>query len=724
MIPRDDNRNQAVRFRRVSWWDKLLVLMLAVGLMAAAAALWPRLLAERTWGPVEIIVDWASIEEAADSAGKSAEVVLAELRQAGAVSVAVPELTVGEAAQRGWLIALRRPDLVGWPEGEWPEWFARLLEEAADQRWPDGLEPVYIVWDPQAVSQWLHAALIDRMERLGRRLFESDEAGGIQVWTVGPSEVRGDDSNAAAGVLAAGDRLHRPGLIFNVGLGFDPEVLRLVHEAGLRIAPRPLDAPAVDAAWVEARAAALQPYEPLGTVVFAGERLPGGEAFVAAWANVLRALDARPALIEFSVQRGVSDLAAALDDQAVRLHSIQAAELKSLPQEKVLERWRRAVRERGIRALYVRLYTELPNDLAVANDLLSYNVDYLTALTERLQAAGFVVGAAKSPTWPAALRVSVWQAAAMFAAIAACGVGLARRFVQLPWSIEAALLIAGAGGLTLALKLGFDPLARQAGAFAAAVLVPSVAVLVALDGVRRWRCATRRNSFRGALAALAAASCISFGGALLVAGLLAEPSFMLALHSFLGVKAMHVVPPLVVAGAIVWHHPVVTWRETVDKIRGLLLERISVVHLIVLGVLGVIALVTVLRTGNDGLPVAAAEAWLRDFLERTLGVRPRNKEFLLGHPMLILAAGLLAAIPRRTGNGVIAVMAALASVGQLSLVNTFAHIHTPFAVSVVRTVYGLVLGAVLGLVLLSAVLWRLHDPAKAKHTAAEPGESL
>lgn len=721
-----DNRDRSLRNRRATWWDKLLGLVLISGLIVACVAIWPRLQAERTLGPVEIIVDWVSIEEAADAAGETVETMLSALRQAGAVSVAVPEMTIAEAAERGWILALRRPDLIGWPVGEWPEWFARLLEEAAGQRWSDGLEPVYIVWEPASVPEWMHAALVDRLEPLGRRLFDASEVNGIQVWTVGPSEVRSSDLAVGVGQTAAVDRLHRPGLILNVGLGFDPEVLRLVDDAGLRIAPRPLNAPAVDAAWVKARVDSLEPYQPLGTVVFAGERLPGGEALVAAWTEALRALDTQPALIEFSVQRGVAELAEALDDRVVRLHSIQAAELKSLPQETVLARWLRAVRERGMRALYVRLYTELPveAELSAADALLSYNVAYVTLLTERLEADGFVIGPAEALTWPAAKRLPAWQAAWMFTAIAVFGLGLARRFVRLPWAVEAALVFMAAGGLTAAVGLGFNPLARQAGAFAAAVLVPSFAVLVALDGMQRWQFASRRNCFWSALIGLLAACCISFSGALLVAGLLAEPEFMLALNSFLGVKAMHVVPPLFVAGAVIWQGPVGSWRDVVARLRGLLSARISVAHLLVLGLLGVIAFVTVMRTGNDGLPVAAAEAWLRDFLEHTFGVRPRNKEFLLGHPMFVLAAGLLASGLRRPGNGVMAILAALASVGQLSIVNTFAHIHTPFAISVARTLYGSLLGAVLGLGLLAAVLWRLREPSESQQTVAEPGELL
>ena len=44
-----------------------------------------------------------------------------------------------------------------------------------------------------------------------------------------------------------------------------------------------------------------------------------------------------------------------------------------------------------------------------------------------------------------------------------------------------------------------------------------------------------------------------------------------------------------------------------------------------------------------------------------------------------------------------------ASVGQISIVNTFSHLHIPIITSVCRTVYGIIIGLILGLILLILV---------------------
>jgi ABC-type nitrate/sulfonate/bicarbonate transport system permease component len=52
----------------------------------------------------------------------------------------------------------------------------------------------------------------------------------------------------------------------------------------------------------------------------------------------------------------------------------------------------------------------------------------------------------------------------------------------------------------------------------------------------------------------------------------------------------------------------------------------------------------------------------------------------------------------------------LGSIGQVSMVNTFAHIHTPFIISFIRSINGFILGIAAGLVLTAVLkLWRLLE---------------
>jgi len=122
------------------------------------------------------------------------------------------------------------------------------------------------------------------------------------------------------------------------------------------------------------------------------------------------------------------------------------------------------------------------------------------------------------------------------------------------------------------------------------------------------------------------------------------------------------------------------------------------------------------RSGNFGLPVFGPEVRLRQALEDLLVARPRTKEFLIGHPALVLAAGA-AALRLRAW---VVPLAMVGAVGQAGLINSFSHIHTPLVLVVLRTLYALLIGSVLGaaaLVVLERVV-RKVVPAAAVQPAA------
>jgi hypothetical protein len=100
------------------------------------------------------------------------------------------------------------------------------------------------------------------------------------------------------------------------------------------------------------------------------------------------------------------------------------------------------------------------------------------------------------------------------------------------------------------------------------------------------------------------------------------------------------------------------------------------------------AAVILMRSGNESaIAPSGAELQMRHALEALLIARPRTKEFLLGHPAMMLAMAL-ALRGRRTW---VPVAAAVAAVGQASLLNTFCH---PCPSPAPRSVHGLWIGAI------------------------------
>jgi len=112
--------------------------------------------------------------------------------------------------------------------------------------------------------------------------------------------------------------------------------------------------------------------------------------------------------------------------------------------------------------------------------------------------------------------------------------------------------------------------------------------------------------------------------------------------------------------------------------------------------------VMLLRSGNNNIfySMNGFESRIRSLLETYLSVRPRSKELLLGHPVLLLALWMLsrqAFCEIRKLPAMIRMLIIAGAIGQISIINTFVHAHTPFIISVQRTLHGIWLGAFMGI---------------------------
>jgi hypothetical protein len=183
---------------------------------------------------------------------------------------------------------------------------------------------------------------------------------------------------------------------------------------------------------------------------------------------------------------------------------------------------------------------------------------------------------------------------------------------------------------------------------------------------------------------------------------------MLRVDQFAGVKAAHLVPVLVLAllyaGGIAWKSDVwgIQKRKLARTIRDLSTN--PVLWWQIAAVVGVAAIVglMVLRSGNDsGLEVSSWEIKFRAILDKILYVRPRTKEFLVGYPALLVGIAFAVRGRRRWAAPLIVV----GSIGLISALNTFCHIHTPLFVSAWRILNGTIVGILLG----AALYWLVRN---------------
>jgi hypothetical protein len=224
------------------------------------------------------------------------------------------------------------------------------------------------------------------------------------------------------------------------------------------------------------------------------------------------------------------------------------------------------------------------------------------------------------------------------------------------------------------------------------------------------------NPFIQTLVWFMRATLVSLAGGFLVASLLAYTPFMLEIDQFRGIKLLMLVPPAVVLlyalarqGASIravlrsgWNTPL-----TVGSMIGLL---------VIIGG----GIFFIMRTGNTPETGASdIERIIRNHLQDWFVARPRFKDFCIGHPAFVLLSMWAMAVPDMR-RSVLWLLLVLATIGQADVVDTFAHIHTPFLISLLRVFNGWWLGGLIGFLLAAA--WQ-RPPTRASKTSPN-GASL
>jgi len=591
-----------------------------------------RVRAELADREVELIADYESVAVWASTTGVSTVDFLRRLKGEGLTACSLPELSLLDLGQRGLANLKRNPEGV----------FVRLAPEV----------------EVEALAS-LEAALGGRIPA--------------------PS---------------AGARLPSPiPQLLTLPLVLDPFALRAIREAGLRPVPRPTNHPLVSARYIERR---LEAYRRAGAnlLVFSGEAVWGYPRAIPEVAGLLKSKGFSVALTEFSKQAGAEALAARMLPHVVRLHSITERELGNYTPEGMAARFARAVKERRVRAVYIRL----PSPSGAGSPEEAIRVVSETA--RLIRAAGCEPGRPLMPNFPDFVGAKVGPLSAALGGCGAFSLAMEKGFEGLH-PLSALLGVALFLLLSLAALVG-GPLGAKLCALLAALSFPLLGMVLARGA------SVRGGPLCSPLKALLVASGVSTCGGLLVASSLTSPLFLLKIDQFAGVKLSLLLPVVAVglwrlgAGNEMRPHFPGWWGGISESARKPLLYGHVVALILLLG----LAAFWMLRTGNvPGVSPPSIELRLREAFEKFLYARPRFKEFAFSHPLLMVAALLER---EKKSPGVAALLWAAGAIGQVSILNSFSHLHTPLLVALLRTANGVWLGAAIG----TLICWALGRAAK------------
>ena len=651
---------------------------------------------------VEIGVEWPEVSLLAQMSQQPIQGVLKQFKNQNVTTLIIPEDTLGTLELAG---------------------AARPVRVTAR----DGRFGTRVTVDSDVTFHRIHAALRSRgIEMKAADAAVTVPAQGATLFVL--------PANLTAGQPAAQETANVGyAYLRQLGMGLPPDAAAAAKEAQLRIAGRISNFPGVRASSSEA---ALKDLKTQGAslVIFSGDDALGYRGLEKEVADLLRdpklpplptATQSPTGLIfgevEFTKQRGDEKIASALHGDYLRVHTIQGAEVGQLEEDDAIERYSKAARERNIRFCYVRLWTQ------AGSDPVGENVEFLKKISAGMEkgnewtGGGMTFGPARQfeeTTSPAQLKFLKLLFGVMALGVAAGIVWMLRLLAPVP-ERAAWILLLVLGAACFGLAVGGGETGRKIVALLTGIVFPTVACLLtfprftssditSLDiaeqsepelGAIRGASQSPMYCLGRAIRSLALASSVTALGIALVIGLLATRPFMVRANQFLGIKAQHAVPIVLIAlvaltGGVAFRSE--TWRQYLQRLqckgKELLAEPARFGLLIGAGIALFAFMVIVERTGNDSsVGASGGELKFRAILETLLVARPRSKD-LIGHPAFLLAIAWA-----WRGRRKLAIPTFLIGcIGQVSLLNTFCHIHTPLIISLWRDGLGLLIGVLSG----------------------------
>ncbi len=487
----------------------------------------------------------------------------------------------------------------------------------------------------------------------------------------------------------------------------DPLTMQNLHDLGFQIIPRLSDARPFNQAHMNDLLAGFERQQ-IKWLLFTGDRVTGvGEdgkmTDLPTMAELMKRHGIGAVVIEplslKVAQQGIEKLSYLLGYNVVRLHSVLENEASTDPVT-LSDRYVLAVTDRNIRMIYLNADAKKDPYKAAITDPIDNLEQSLTGpdgAEQRLESMGYSIASPNPFTFYHSSFDKPLRLIAATGAVALIALTIAE-FFPLTLLIFFILGLIGSAGLYVV----SSTLLVQALALGAGVSAASLSVIMAIRRIlsRPVGDTGFNRGFWQAVGLFLQSVLVSLMGVLLIVGLLNQAPYMLQLNLFRGVSLLHVLPIMIIGFYVLFFAEGFSLQKGISKIKRLLFMNITLLWVVLAGLFGLALLFYMSRTGNAGhtLPF---ERVFRSYLENTLGVRPRTKEFLFAHPIYILGAFIAFKYRQALYLFVIGV------IGQLSILDTSAHIHTPLLITLTRIVYGVLGGIVISLIYIA--VWRLAE---------------
>ena len=672
------------------FYNRTLLIVIGIGLFAALIIAGQRYVVESNNMQVDMAADFRDIAELAAIEGLELDDVLKQVKDAGITSLAVYDSTLERLNRAGKVFAVDGSQiLANYQTGT-----------LSNELWRQTIEFGYVEPNRMYIVGGDLESYYDTKEALFQRLGTER----VKVFAVGGIEV----------IEVKGYY----GELMKMPLGLSRDEMDKARAAGFMILARPMNFHKCTAENIQFVFDRIKHY-PISEIVFDGPEVLGASNFLDMTAQKFTQRDLTLGVIEhftqlqFYPQTGMYYLAQRIgEDHVARLYAIPKDEQPKLVMSAAVNRWSTTDRERNIRINLLRPYGKPLPEMT----LLETNLKYFRDVHDALERDGFTFG--KAGTFEN-YYPNVILRALVVVGVAAAGVLylslISRRLNRNPrrqLQIFAVLALAAA----IPVLIGAGGKVRLLTAFLSASLFPALAIIWQLDLLRviQYRIKIRNRVARlkenlstfqlvwTSAFALLVTGVLSLTGAAYLSGALSDVSYFLEFEIYRGIKLTFVLPIVLVAVAFLQRFNVVDEVRknvpAVTQIKELLDKAVTVKAFLALMIVLGGFVVLIARSGHtSGMPVSGVEMKIRALLEQLFYARPRSKEIFFGHPAFMLA---FAAFLKRFPKMICFVLVLAATIGQGSMVETFAHMRTPILMSFMRGLDGLIPGAIIGAVLI------------------------
>ena len=665
-------------------YNRLLIVCIIVGLIAAVVVNIQRHHVEKANSTVDLVVDYEDMLKLAQMEGLPTEEVLKQAKDAGISSLAVYETTFKKLNENGKAMAIAGSSVL-------ENYYGGTL---SDESWENLVRTNVIRSDEVYIVGHDKQTYAEVKEDLFRRL-GADRVKVIQL-----------DNQEILAVKANYEEF------LKMHLGMPTDEMKAVNDAGFYVVARPSNYKNVTDEDIDAVFDRLKGFK-ISEIVFSGSETLGGLHNTERTIELMKEHNYTLGMIEhvtqlqFYPQDGLLDIARGLDYNVARLYSIPKDEQPKLKMDVAVERWANTDEERNIRIDLMRIYEKPEGELS----LLATNMKYFADTKAKLESKGFNIGPAShfepffaNRILQAIMLLGICSAGVLYLSMVFPNLSMKKQYILLAicFVVTALPVLIGKGGTI-----------RLAAALCAANVFPALGMISQLDIIRRNRLVGKLDYISlviKAAKAIICASAISMMGAMFLSGILSDVEYFLEINIFRGIKLTFVLPIILVAFAFmkrfdIFGDNLLSPPAFKAQAKRILNMTISVKVLLGFFVAMIMAVIFIGRSGHTaGVPVPGIELKLRAFLEQLFYARPRSKEIFIGHPAFVI---MIMAWYRKWPAAIFFILSIIATIGQGSMVETFAHMRTPVFMSLMRGFDGALWGCIIGCVIMGALyLWQ------------------